>query len=333
MAVTISSADIDFLCQEENPHCQDMGHKGFSDIVEIIPKSLGQGYVRSMTWDGINLALYRYHLYEDLHVICEASDASLSPYIGEIGFNLSGNLGRMCTGDSFILWGCQNNSDKYTNVLYANDPTLKVDIHVKPSSGLGRIIRDSFDDLPPEISQCLDEHEKSELFRVNRITPAMRVSLEQIFQCPFQGRTKQIYLESKCLELVAFKLEQLKDIDKRVGPACSLKPDDIDRIHLAKEILTRNLSDPPSLMELARKVNLNDYKLKIGFRQVFDTTVLNCLYQHRMEMARHLLAAQEMSVKEVARAVGYVNQSKFAVAFRKQFGVNPKVYLLSKGHE
>ena len=49
-----------------------------------------------------------------------------------------------------------------------------------------------------------------------------------------------------------------------------------------------------------------------------------------MEVARQLLAEQRMNVKEVARTVGYANQSRFAVAFRKQFGMNPKVYLLSQ---
>jgi AraC family transcriptional regulator, transcriptional activator of the genes for pyochelin and ferripyochelin receptors len=31
-------------------------------------------------------------------------------------------------------------------------------------------------------------------------------------------------------------------------------------------------------------------------------------------------------VSEVAQAVGYVNQSRFAAAFRKHFGVNPATY-------
>ena len=104
----------------------------------------------------------------------------------------------------------------------------------------------------------------------------------------------------------------------------------MDRIHYAKAILMDNLSDPPTLGELAHRVSLNDYKLKVGFRQVFGTTVFGYLHQHRMEVARQLLAAQRMNVKEVARTVGYASQSRFATAFRKRFGMNPKAYLLSK---
>lgn len=45
-----------------------------------------------------------------------------------------------------------------------------------------------------------------------------------------------------------------------------------------------------------------------------------------MEKARLLLLEGQMSVKKVARAVGYANQSYFTVAFRKRFGINPKSY-------
>jgi AraC-like DNA-binding protein len=100
--------------------------------------------------------------------------------------------------------------------------------------------------------------------------------------------------------------------------------DDRDRIHFAREILLQRLADPPSLVELARLVGLNDYKLKAGFRQVFGTTVFGYLRQERLEKARQLLQAQDISVTAAAAAVGYSSQGHFAAAFRKQFGINPK---------
>jgi AraC family transcriptional regulator, transcriptional activator of the genes for pyochelin and ferripyochelin receptors len=159
----------------------------------------------------------------------------------------------------------------------------------------------------------------------------MRSVLDQILNCPFTGNTRRIYLESKCLELIALKLEQFKQGDRYDRkPLCSLKPDDVDRIYLARDIITQNVHNPPSLMQLARQVGLNDFKLKLGFRQIFRTTVFGYLHRHRMERARQLLSDRRMNVKEVAQAVGYANQSRFAAAFRKQFGINPKAYLLSK---
>ena len=179
--------------------------------------------------------------------------------------------------------------------------------------------------LPKEVSQQVEDR-----IEVNAITPQMHVALEQLLHCPFHGKTKQLYFESKCLELIALKLEQLQTRDDTAKRSPFLKPDDVERIHLAKRILTQDLERPPSLKTLARQANLNDYKLNVGFRQVFGTTVFGYLHQCRMVQAQRLLAEQRMNVKEISRTVGYVNQSQFAAAFRKQFGMNPKAYMLSK---
>ncbi|ESA33721.1 transcriptional family [Leptolyngbya sp. Heron Island J] len=328
MTITISRADYDMLWQQANPQPQDLGGTSFSDIRRIVPERLGQGYIQSIQWTGVELTLFHYRFHEDVHILNRANNEDAC--VCEIGFHLSGNRRGKCTGENFIEWGSYDTPDKWIDVTYANEPILKADIHLEPSSGLSQIVADTLPDLPAEIRQCLEACGDSWLSEINMITPAMRVPLEQIFNCPFHGKTRQIYLESKCLELIALKLEQLKENDKRPGVFCSLKPDDINRIYRARTILKVNLDNPPSLMELARKVSLNDYKLKVGFRQIFGTTVFGYLHQYRMETARQLLQEQRLNVKEVARSVGYVSQSRFATAFRKEFGINPKAYLLSK---
>ena len=328
VAITLSRADYDHLWQEQNPTPEITPHSRFSERRLVVPERLGQGYMQSMQWHGVNLTLFDYRFHDDVHVFESAEDPALQ--VSEIGFHLSGNRHGKCTGETFIEWGRCDNPDKWIAVTHANEPILKVDIHLESASRLSQIIEETLKEFLSETDQCLADWDGSLLSAIGTITPAMRSSLEQIFQCPFQGKTKQIYLESKCLELVALKLEQLQAMGKHIGPSRSLKPDDVERIHLAKAILTDNLGDPPSLMELARQVSLNDYKLKVGFRQVFGTTAFGYLHLHRMEMARQLLADQRMNVKEVARTVGYANQSRFATAFRKQFGMNPKVYLLSQ---
>jgi AraC family transcriptional regulator, transcriptional activator of the genes for pyochelin and ferripyochelin receptors len=51
----------------------------------------------------------------------------------------------------------------------------------------------------------------------------MYLPLEQIINCPFQGITKSIYLEGKCLELIALKLEQLSQNQKTTAKSMLLK--------------------------------------------------------------------------------------------------------------
>lgn len=105
-------------------------------------------------------------------------------------------------------------------------------------------------------------------------------------------------------------------------PTC-IRPSEIDRLHQAKEILLQDIENPPSLLELAHKVGLNDYKLKSGFRQVFGTTVFGYLHQQRMQQAHHLLQVNELNVTEVANLVGYTSLSAFSTAFKKFYGISP----------
>ncbi|MGF1540836.1 MAG: helix-turn-helix transcriptional regulator [Pleurocapsa sp.] len=90
--------------------------------------------------------------------------------------------------------------------------------------------------------------------------------------------------------------------------------------------MVNNLDNPPSLSSLARQVNLNEFSLKQGFKQVFDTTVFRYLHQHRLEMARQLLVNSDLNIQIISQQVGFANRSYFAQAFRQKFGVNPKQY-------
>ena len=157
-------------------------------------------------------------------------------------------------------------------------------------------------------------------------TPTMVSAIHQILACPYQGKVKQLYLESKTLELLALKLEQMRQPDLSGDNKITLKSDDIHRLYQAKEILLTDIEHPPSLIELARQVGINDFKLKRGFRQIFGTTVFGCLYNHRMERAKQLLDTHNLKVAQIAQAVGYANPSQFSAAFKRKFGFSPKMY-------
>ncbi|MEO1792729.1 MAG: AraC family transcriptional regulator [Cyanobacteria bacterium J06629_19] len=336
MTITLSRSDYDLLWQQANQSlplseqagCAATRSPGYAENISHVPQQLGKGYIQNIQWNGIQLRLFNYQFHDDVLVQEPVPDAVST--CREIGFNLSGNLGDKRTGESFIEWGDDDDDEACTWVTYANAPVLKVDIHLENAEVLCQPIDASLKALPMDVRQSLEDGDGQWLDEVNVITPAMRAALEQMLQCPFQGSTKQMYLESKCLELIALKLEQIQHRTRPAKKACLLNPDDVERIQIARDILLENAQNPPTLVALARQVSLNDYKLKVGFRQVFGTTVFGYLHRYRMEQAHRLLTEQRMNVKEVAQAVGYANQSRFASAFRKQFGLNPKTYLLSK---
>ncbi|MBL1174806.1 helix-turn-helix transcriptional regulator [Pantanalinema sp. GBBB05] len=163
-----------------------------------------------------------------------------------------------------------------------------------------------------------------------RSTVAMQNILNQLLDCPYQGISRQLYLESKALELITLRLEQIAAQNQPLASAKILSAEDTKKIYQAREILRQQLKQPPSLIALARQVGLNDCTLKRGFRQVFGMTAFECLYHDRMQQAQQLLETSDMAIKQVAAAVGYTSRSSFYTAFRKQFGVGPHEYLMQR---
>lgn len=316
--------------QQKNPsNCLDP-----SDLIRECVNEWGKAYKRLIPLrSGLYLYIQNSEIWADLQ-------GKLYPGKSwpEFAFQISGirwlwNGNHQEFGQNFLHIGSHlGGFQKFS----ARQRLLKVDIHLEPCV-LGSYIATSSQPIPLELKPFVEGSDEQPYFCVSTTTPAMQVALHQILNCPYQGTTRRIYLESKALELIALRLDeaicQTTDYsasDNRSGKNHVLKPSEIERIYHAQDILTQNLSNPPSIINLARQVALNEHKLKVGFRQVSNTTVFGYLHTRRMEQARMLLEESNMTITGVANAVGYANRSHFAAAFKKKFGVNPGDYLVGK---
>lgn len=202
---------------------------------------------------------------------------------------------------------------------------LVVDLHIKPEIFETLLLQNSTS-YPEEIKFLLRERTEWLYTVSGKITADMELVLQQILNCPYHSCFKQLYLESKALELISLQLAEL--FDSPSDRSKQLKLSDYDCIYQAREILDKSLQRAPTLRELARQVGLNEEKLTKGFEHIFQTTPFQYLRHRRLEQVKHLLRDTNQSVEEVAHAVGYANRSKFAAAFCKKFGVNPKAFKL-----
>jgi AraC-like DNA-binding protein len=177
------------------------------------------------------------------------------------------------------------------------------------------------DSLKKSIPAALNR-EQLELLQTSRLTT---LQMSQVIQGIILNIDKRgnhhIYFEAKALELLFLELEQVTALAVQSANSF-LKAHDLERIYQAKTIVEENLLNPCSLIELAHKVGLNDFKLKKGFREVFGTTVFGYLYHLRMDKAK-LLLKDGKPVREVAFEVGYKNAHHFTTAFKKKFGYLP----------
>lgn len=153
------------------------------------------------------------------------------------------------------------------------------------------------------------------------MTPALSRLIDELLYADARGASRSLLLEAKSLELVAVLVDELTLASQALSP---LTARDVERLEQARRLLLDRMDSPPGLSELARAVALNEFKLKAGFRTLYGTSVFSYLRVQRLERARRLLLSQRhLSVTDVAARVGYQNPSKFAIAFRRHFGLPP----------
>ena len=156
-----------------------------------------------------------------------------------------------------------------------------------------------------------------------KVTPLMRSLAYQLWNPPYRGAVKRIYLQGKVLELLALYLDLLSADPQPIKSTPRLKPKTIAALHYARDILTQQFEHPPSLPKLAKQVGISQRSLQRGFPALFETTVIGYLKQQRLDRAEKLLRERKHSVAEVAILVGYGNIGHFSVAFKGQFGITP----------
>ena len=101
---------------------------------------------------------------------------------------------------------------------------------------------------------------------------------------------------------------------------------DRDMIHAVKEYIDLNFLDPNSLESLSKRFGLNEFKLKHGFKLVFETSPIRYLQHKRLTFALSLLRDTDKSIKEISHEIGYAHAANFTAAFVRAFGVSPQEY-------
>lgn len=115
------------------------------------------------------------------------------------------------------------------------------------------------------------------------------------------------------------------DSDSSVeAPLLSLPEVHDRRVRQVVEIID---SEPScSIRELAQTVSLSAAHLQRLFKQQTGYHIGSVMAERRLQKAAELLTVSNLSIKEIAFAVGYQHHSSFVRAFQRRFGQSPKHY-------
>ena len=300
------------------------------DIFWNLPEEIGEGSFRkNRLRTGFELYITNFKLREPLI----RKGKSNSPVIG-LNFVLSGSIRnriQYSTSDDWVMDRGQS-SLYYIPVLSssgeaaAKEPVLAVSIQMEPWF-FNTLLEREIDRIPDDFADIASGSPNGKYQYTDVITPLMQAVVHQVLNCPYHGLTRQLYLEGKAYELIAYKLEQSLSSNMRYQKTFVLRPDDVERAHHARELVRRDIENPPGLLDLARAVGLSHPKLNFCFREIYGTTIFGYIREMRLNKAKSLLDEGKMNVTEVAYSVGYSGLSNFAKSFKDYFGTLPGKYL------
>ncbi|WP_345607058.1 helix-turn-helix transcriptional regulator [Pseudonocardia adelaidensis] len=93
-----------------------------------------------------------------------------------------------------------------------------------------------------------------------------------------------------------------------------------------RDLIDRAFAGPLDVPALARSAHVSEDYFSRSFKAAFGETPHRYLLRRRMERAKALLRAGELSVTEVCLAVGFTSLGSFSTQFRRFVGENPTSY-------
>ncbi len=166
-----------------------------------------------------------------------------------------------------------------------------------------------------EFLQCL---------KLSKTKLKSKINIFEIFNTSFSGSFNKLYLQSKIFDLLYTETKELLSLDMKKILNFKFSQYDIEALNRAKNILIVNMKNPPSLSILSKMVHLNEFKLKFGFKKLFQNSPYGLLFEYKMLEAKKLLEKSEYDINEISRIVGYKYSCNFSTAFNKKFGILPK---------
>jgi AraC-like DNA-binding protein len=104
----------------------------------------------------------------------------------------------------------------------------------------------------------------------------------------------------------------------------TIKSYDFPYIIEAQKILVADPGRQLTITALALEVGINTFKLRVGFKQLFKTTIHQYRLDLRLDIAKKLLSETDLTISEIAYKTGFDSRDGFARFFRRRFQESPR---------
>ncbi|MEP6748452.1 MAG: AraC family transcriptional regulator [Bacteroidota bacterium] len=150
-------------------------------------------------------------------------------------------------------------------------------------------------------------------------TASMMDAMYKIIHSPYSSNVRQFHLD--IIKDLLFQMLQQASEQHTCNKKFTIS--EVERIHAAKEFIDSNVPQHYSIFQIARRVGINDQKLKKGFKEIIGTGLYGYLQDRILEIAKIEIEQTTRSIKEIALHAGYKNANNFSAAFKKKLGLTP----------
>jgi len=141
------------------------------------------------------------------------------------------------------------------------------------------------------------------------------------------GPNASLLLDEKLLDLLSYLLQNHQRETKQVHQLALLngvaREEIYRRLTRTVDLMHTDLCDSLTLDDLAATASLSKFHFLRLFKQAFRQTPHQFLSHLRVQKASALLRKTNLSIAEIAEAVGYDNNVTFYRSFRKQYQLSP----------
>jgi AraC-like DNA-binding protein/cupin superfamily acireductone dioxygenase involved in methionine salvage len=132
----------------------------------------------------------------------------------------------------------------------------------------------------------------------------------------------KLAMKGKIYELITYLFRNYV-VESLSDKESSKRNQNLMRLNTVLHHIQGNYTEPISIQELAELIHLSEYRFCHLFKESIGQSPLNYTNEVRLKKAHNLLEQKEMTISEVAIAVGFQDYNNFGRLFRKYFGYAP----------
>ena len=220
------------------------------------------------------------------------------------------------------IWGFYSGDGGWRGLVHGGVPVKAVSIEVRPEMSRAYLEREydgQFERVRDAFASLSDDGD----------SPELRALLAGLWPRPGDEHRSQLYYEGKVFEAMGLIVERTKARRDTSGRAVA--PEDRERIQAVALYIDDHCASALTVDDLARAACMSPTKFKECFKAVTGSTLTRYVQSRRISQSEGLLRMPDLSIEQVAHAVGYTCASRFSELFRRETGLLPSEY--SRGLE